>query len=96
MPNNIRLENPIQPVNITLATEPTLVPVGVDANYVHTQSSASNSWNVNHNLDKYCSVTVVDSNNEIIYGNIVYSPTNGLNELTITFNAQITGKAYLN
>jgi hypothetical protein len=64
-----------------------------DANFEYTQSSASNYWEVNHNLGKYCSVMVVDNNGEVIYGNVVY---NTKNKLTITFNAQITGKAYLN
>lgn len=64
-----------------------------DANYEFTQSSPSTDWEVNHNLGKYCSVMVVDSNNEVVYGNVVYDSPN---KLTIRFKAQITGKAYLN
>lgn len=64
-----------------------------DANFVYVQDSANDTWTINHNLGKFCSVTVVDDNDEVIYGNVDYVTAN---QLTVTFNAQITGKAYLN
>jgi hypothetical protein len=93
MSNNIKLQSVPKPVNLTLSSEPIIIPIGVDAYYVHSQDSSSDTWVINHNLSKYCSVMVVDSDDEVIYGNVVYNSTN---QLTITFNAQITGKAYLN
>ena len=95
MSKNIRLENPIHPVNLTLA-EGLAVINGTgtaDVKYVYDQSSASNSWVITHNLNKYCSVTVVDSNNDVVIGEIHY---NSANQLTLTFTAAFSGKAYLN
>jgi hypothetical protein len=95
MPNKVKLENPLYGVSLTLAERVVIneTVTGGGANYVYTQSSALATWTVNHNLNKYCSVTVVDDNNEIIYGDVIYVDENNL---IISFNAQITGKAYLN
>lgn len=64
-----------------------------DSNYIHTQLSSSASWVVNHNLNKYPSVTVVDSANSVVIGDIQY---NSVNQLTITFVGAFSGKAYIN
>ena len=93
MPDKIKLENPISPVNLVLNTEPMFVSQGGGANYVYTQSSASATWIVNHNLNKYCSVTVVDSNNDVVIGEIHY---NSVNQVTLTFTAAFSGKAFFN
>lgn len=61
--------------------------------YLHNQQTASASWVVIHNMNKYPSVSIVDTANDIIMGEIKY---NSLNQLTITFTADISGKAYLN
>lgn len=58
-----------------------------------SQNTASMVWNVTHNLDKYPSVTTVDSTNDLIVGDVVY---NSSNSLTINFSSSISGKAYLN
>lgn len=65
----------------------------VDANYVHDQGVAAAVWTVQHNLNKKCSVTVVDSANQIVVGEIVY---NSDNQVTITFSGSFSGKAYFN
>lgn len=62
-------------------------------NYVHDQQVASATWVVVHNLNKYAAVNIVDTANDIIMGEVKY---NSLNQLTITFTAAISGKAYLN
>ena len=93
MSNNIRLENSIYGVNLTLTTEPMLVRSGSGTNYVYTQSSASDTWVVNHNLNKYCSVTVVDDNNDVVIGEIHY---NSANQVTLTFTAAFSGRAFFN
>lgn len=64
-----------------------------DKNYVHTQLSAANTWVVEHNLDKYVSVVVVDSGNSVVIGDIEY---NDKNKVTITFQAYFSGRAYIN
>ena len=61
--------------------------------FTFTQSSAATTWNITHNLGKFPSVSIVDSGNTIVYGNIDYTSENAL---TITFSAAFGGKAYLN
>lgn len=65
----------------------------VDKNYVHNQPVASAVWTVNHNLEKFPSVSVVDSGNTAVNGLVEYI---NLNSLTITFSAPFSGKAYIN
>lgn len=64
-----------------------------DTNYEYTQTTPSSTWTVNHNLGKYCSVTVVDPNNDVIFGEVHY---NTPNQIVLTFTAAFSGKAYLN
>ena len=68
-------------------------PIVGDITYTHSQSSASETWTVTHNLHRKPSVTIVDSSDNIIHANIVY---NSENKLTITFNGATSGKAYIN
>ena len=61
--------------------------------HVHSQDSASALWTVNHNLGaKPGGVTVVDSGDTVVYGNVAYL---NLNTLTISFAAAFGGKAYI-
>lgn len=64
-----------------------------DKTYIHTQSSASAVWEIQHNLDKYPSVTIVDSGNNVVIGEVVYIDKNNVR---VTFNAAFSGKAYMN
>ena len=65
-----------------------------DATFVHTQSSASTSWVVTHNLNRYPSVTLLLSASEdIVIGDVTYDSSN---QLTVTLSGANTGKAYLN
>ena len=66
---------------------------GEDKTFVYSQLSASNKWIINHNLDKFPSVTVVDSAGTVVFGNVVYIDKN---QLTIDFSSEFSGKAYLN
>jgi hypothetical protein len=98
MPNKIKLENPNYAVNLTLTNGLNSAGIGKsDENYVHTQTQVnqSSTWNVNHNLGKYCSVTVVDNNNDVIIGEIHYVDTNNV---ILTFNSTtpVWGWAYCN
>lgn len=61
--------------------------------YAHSQSVASASWVIAHNLNKYPSVTITDSAGDQVEGEVRY---NGLNSLTVSFSAPFAGKAYLN
>jgi hypothetical protein len=61
--------------------------------YVHDQQVASATWVVNHNLGKFASVSIVDTANDEIIGEVRY---NSLNQITITFASLVSGKAYIN
>lgn len=67
--------------------------ISADKHFTFTQSSAATTWNITHNLGKFPSVSIVDSGNTIVYGDIDYTSENAL---TITFSAAFGGKAYLN
>lgn len=67
--------------------------VSQDAHFVYTQSSPSAQWVITHNLAKYPSVTVVDSADSTVYGEVEY---NSINQLTITFSGAFSGRAFLN
>ena len=63
-----------------------------DLAYAHTQGTSSATWTVNHNLDFYPNVTVVDSGGTIVEGEIAYTSRN---QVVLTFQAAFSGKAYL-
>ena len=71
----------------------TIVKLGTDKTFVFTQSSPSTTWTINHALNKFPSVSVVNNNNILMYGNTTYTDKNNL---TINFSAGFSGKAYLN
>ena len=64
-----------------------------DKTFIYTQSVASDTWIITHNLGKYPSVSVVDTAKTGVYGNIDYI---NANELTITFSAPFSGQAFMN
>lgn len=66
---------------------------GNDKNYVHDQSVASTTWNIQHNLRKFPSVTMVLPTGQKGYGDVTYIDENNL---TITFASAESGKAYMN
>ena len=66
---------------------------GNDKNFVFTQASPSNTWNINHQLNKFPSVTIVDSAGTQVIGDVQHTDTTNL---TVTFINQFSGKAYIN
>ena len=64
-----------------------------DKNFVFTQAVASATWTVQHNLNKFPSVTSVNINNIEMYGEVEFID---LNNLTINFSAAFSGKAFIN
>ncbi len=63
------------------------------ANYVHAQMVPAATWNITHNLNRYPSVTVVDSAGSVVIGAVTYvSP----DVVSIEFSAAFSGNAYLN
>ena len=61
--------------------------------YEQIFATASLQWDITHGLGKKPSVTLVDDNENIVYGAIEYV---NLNVIKITFNKLSSGKAYLN
>lgn len=64
-----------------------------DKNYVHNQIVASDTWVVNHNMNKFPSVTIVDSAGSTVYGEVSHD---SIVQSTITFSAPFSGQAYFN
>lgn len=61
--------------------------------YTQCFESASSIWTVTHNLGSFPSVTVVDSANTVVVGNVDYISSQ---QLRITFNASFSGCVFLN
>ena len=64
-----------------------------DKTFIFEQGIPSDTWEINHTLNKYPSVTVVDSMNTVVIGQVKYID---LGKIIITFNGKFSGKAYLN
>ncbi len=80
-------------VFFTAAEKAAALKIIATSNYEHTQLIASDNWIVVHFLDKKPAVTVVDSADTVVVGEIIY-----LNNDTVElrFNGQFSGKAYFN
>lgn len=64
-----------------------------DRHFAHDQAQAEATWSIDHNMNKYPSVTITDSAGDQVEGEVHY---NGLNSLVVSFSAPFAGKAYLN
>lgn len=92
MPVNVY---PIIPTIVITAPGPQ-GPAGVfnvgDISYTHTQSVASNTWVIDHNLGFCPTAVVLDSAGTNCEGSFSYPTTN---QMVITFNSAFTGTAYI-
>jgi hypothetical protein len=64
-----------------------------DKTFEYVQLVPSATWEIQHDLNKFPSVSVVNDNNILMYGETTYVDNNNL---TITFSGGFSGKAYLN
>lgn len=81
--------------NGTITDDQTVVissSVAVDRHY-RTGVMDGDIWQIEHNLGKFPSITVVDTAKNVIYADVTY---NDLNNVTITFASSVTGYAYFN
>lgn len=80
---------------VTLIGNLTSESLGItgDKHFVFNQNVASELWMINHNLNKFPSVSVVDSGDNIIIGEVTYIDENNLQ---VAFTVAFSGKAYLN
>ena len=61
--------------------------------FVFTQGVPATTWNIQHNLGKFPSVSVINNNNVVINGEVTYIDNNNVQ---LNFSAGFSGKAYLN
>ncbi len=66
---------------------------GGDKTYAYPQDVPLAQWVVTHNMNKYPSVSVVDSAGSAVVGEVLYD---SLNQVTINFSAPFSGKAFFN
>lgn len=66
---------------------------GSSTGYVHFQLAASNTWVIDHPLDKFPSVSVVDSAGTAWHGEVRYVSRG---QIILTFSAGFSGRAFLN
>lgn len=90
---NQRIQNEILRQQNEVLREEAINNILEDVRYIHDQQVTSSVWDITHNLEKYPSVTIIDSASELIKGKIEYLSSN---RLRVTFSVGISGKAYLN
>jgi hypothetical protein len=61
--------------------------------FIFNQNTVATVWNIQHNLGKFPSITVIDSGNTVIIGEYTYIDNNNVQ---LNFSAAFSGKAYLN
>lgn len=64
-----------------------------DSSFTYTQVVAETTWNIQHDMGKFPSITVIDTANTVVTGEYTYIDNNNV---TLTFSAGFAGKAYLN
>jgi hypothetical protein len=79
------------PTPVTITEQQTAVTFPALA-FTYNQNLAASTWVINHNLNFFPNVTVVDSAGSICEGEIQYVDANNL---TLTFQAAFSGSAYL-
>jgi len=92
---NENISNKLDQLNILLVDIQNLVYTNNDSDkhFIFNQELSSNTWVINHNLQKRPSTTIVDTGNNEVEGDVNYS---SLNQIIITFSSAFSGTAYLN
>lgn len=78
-------------INVNIQTSSSMK--AADKSFVFEQATASVVWAINHGLNKFCSVTVVDSSGNEVIGETRYIDKNNIE---IRFSSAFSGRAYLN
>jgi hypothetical protein len=68
-------------------------PPGIQTTYTFTQVAPATTWNIQHMLNCFPAVTVVDTGGTEILPDVLYVDAN---TVTLMFNSATSGKAYLN
>lgn len=67
--------------------------LNADKTFVFEQGVPSLEWVITHNLNKYPSVTIVDSAGSVVFADIEYIDEN---TCVVAMSAEFSGKAFLN
>lgn len=67
--------------------------IGKSETYVHNQMASSSVWEIEHNLGKFPSITIVDSAGTTVIGDVIYVSEN---LVQVKFSSEFAGKALLN
>lgn len=82
------------PAALTLALDPSIEIGGSSpSTFVWTQTVPAAVWDVPHNLNRYPSVTLVDTQGVEVHSDVAYIDSN---IVRVTFAIPTLGKAYLN
>ena len=94
---NLNKENPIEANFEVQDTQPFDIEMTIDSvgdkHFVFEQGIASDTWVIEHNLNKYPSVTVVDTAGNQFIPAVKYIDEN---KCIVTMNGATKGKAFLN
>lgn len=69
-----------------------VTPAGNGLEYTHTQNVAASTWTIDHNLDAYPSITVVDSSGDKVHADIRY---NSNTRISVFHSTPLEGIVYL-
>jgi hypothetical protein len=98
VPNNVIVNEDTANQVIVNQDAPNQVVVRLAANagntrrYIFEQGTSSATWVITHTLGGFPSVTIVDSANTHVFGEVQY---NSNTQITVLFSAAFSGKAYL-
>ena len=84
---NISIDNFYDIVNFTFGDN------SGDKTFVYDQVTPATTWTVRHGLNKFPSITVVDTAKSVVVGNYTYVDNNNV---ILEFSAPFAGKAYFN
>ena len=68
------------------------ITTGPTKRHVHTQTTASATWTITHALGGKPSVTVVDTGDNVVHGDVQYISGT---QIQCSFSSPFAGKAYL-
>jgi hypothetical protein len=76
---------------ILTAQDSTTITGSFNDSFVYMQSLPASTWTVNHGLNKYPSVHIVDSNNNEVIADVQYTT---VNQVVISFSEPFNGNAF--
>ena len=90
--NKASISCPVTPSNVCTILD--LEEIVADrGTFTFCQDASLSEWTITHNLGDFPSVTVVDSGNNVVVGDVSYTNSN---IVVLTFNSAFSGCAYLN